>query len=53
MEDLNMKERDKRRTKNMENSVQKERIKKNGKKVEFKLHAPEVKAAFLAGEFNQ
>jgi 1,4-alpha-glucan branching enzyme len=53
MEDLNMKERDKRRTKKMENSVQKERIKKNGKKVEFKLHAPEAKAAFLAGEFNQ
>ena len=53
MEDLNMKERDEGRTKNMENSVQKKRIKKNGKKVEFKLHAPEGKAAFVAGEFNQ
>jgi 1,4-alpha-glucan branching enzyme len=48
-----MKKRDKRKTKNMENSVQKERIKKNEKKVEFNLHAPEAKAAFLAGEFNQ
>jgi 1,4-alpha-glucan branching enzyme len=47
-----MKRKDKGETRKMANSVQKETIKKNGKKVEFSLSAPEAKEVFLTGEFN-
>ena len=47
-----MKRKDEGIERNMKNSVQKETIKKNGKKVEFRLSAPAAKGVFLAGEFN-
>lgn len=47
-----MKRKDEGIKRNMENSAQKEIIKKNGKKVEFRLSAPAAKEVFLAGEFN-
>ncbi|MBS3918614.1 MAG: isoamylase early set domain-containing protein [Deltaproteobacteria bacterium] len=47
-----MKRKDEGKIKNMEKSVRKETIKKNEKKVEFSLSAPEAKEVFLAGEFN-
>ena len=47
-----MKKKDEGKTRNLENSVRKEPIKKNGKKVEFSLSAPEAKEVFLTGEFN-
>jgi 1,4-alpha-glucan branching enzyme len=47
-----MKKNDEGKTKTMENSVRKETVKKDGKKVEFSFHAPWAKEVFLAGEFN-
>jgi 1,4-alpha-glucan branching enzyme len=47
-----MKRKDEGKTRNMENSVRKETMKENEKKVEFSLSAPEAKEVFLAGEFN-
>jgi 1,4-alpha-glucan branching enzyme len=47
-----MKTKNEGEKRNMENSVKKETIKKNGKKVEFRLSAPEAREVFLAGEFN-
>ncbi len=47
-----MKREDEEKAKNMRNSIQKEPTKKNGKKVEFSLSAPDAKEVFLAGEFN-
>jgi 1,4-alpha-glucan branching enzyme len=47
-----MKKKDEGKIKNMEKSVRKEPIKKNEKKVEFSLSAPEAKEVFLTGEFN-
>jgi 1,4-alpha-glucan branching enzyme len=47
-----MKRKDEEKTRNMENSVRKETIKKNEKTVEFSLYAPEAKEVFLTGEFN-
>lgn len=48
-----MKRKDEGKTRNVENSARKETIKKNGKKVEFSLSAPEAKEVFLTGEFNR
>ncbi|HUL36134.1 MAG TPA: isoamylase early set domain-containing protein [Thermodesulfobacteriota bacterium] len=47
-----MKKREEGKTINTENSARKETIKKNEKKVEFSLSAPEAKEVFLTGEFN-
>lgn len=47
-----MKRNDEGKTRNIGNSVRKETIKKNEKKVEFSLSAPEAKEVFLTGEFN-
>jgi len=47
-----MKRKDEGKTRNMENSVRKETIKKSEKKVEFSLSAPEAREVFLTGEFN-
>jgi len=47
-----MKRKDGGNTRNMENSVRKQTVKKNEKKVEFSLTAPEAKVVFLTGEFN-
>jgi len=47
-----MKRKDEGKAGNMRNSIQKETTKKNGKKVEFSLSAPEAKEVFLTGEFN-
>jgi len=48
-----MKRKDEGKTRSMENSAQKEAIKKNGKKVEFSLFAPKAKEVYLTGEFNR
>lgn len=47
-----MKRKDEGKTRNMGKPVEKETIRKNGKKVEFSLSAPEAKEVFLTGEFN-
>jgi 1,4-alpha-glucan branching enzyme len=47
-----MKKKDEGKKRNLENSVQKETIRKNEKKVEFSLSVPEAKKVFLTGEFN-
>ncbi len=47
-----MKSKDEGKTRTLGNSIRKEPIKKNGKKVEFSLSAPEAKEVFLTGEFN-
>jgi len=47
-----MKRKDKKKVGNIENSARKEAVRKNGKKVEFSLSAPEAKEVFLTGEFN-
>ena len=47
-----MRRKDEGKTRNVENSVRRETIKKNEKKVEFTLSAPEAKEVFLTGEFN-
>jgi 1,4-alpha-glucan branching enzyme len=47
-----MKRKDEGKRRNPENSVRKETIKRNGKKVEFSLSAPEAREVFLTGEFN-
>ncbi len=47
-----MKKKDEGKTRDLENSVRKETIKKNGKKVAFSLSAPEANEVFLTGEFN-
>jgi len=47
-----MKSKDDGKARRMENSVPKETIKRNEKKVEFSLSAPEAKEVYLTGEFN-
>jgi 1,4-alpha-glucan branching enzyme len=47
-----MKRKDESKKRDMENSVQKETIKKNERKVKFRLFAPKAKEVFLTGEFN-
>ncbi len=47
-----MKKKDDGKTKTIGNSARKETVKKNGKKVEFSLSAPEAKEVFITGEFN-
>jgi 1,4-alpha-glucan branching enzyme len=47
-----MKRKDEGKKRKIENSVRKGMIKKNEKKVEFSLSAPEAEEVFLTGEFN-
>ncbi|HYA93128.1 MAG TPA: isoamylase early set domain-containing protein [Thermodesulfobacteriota bacterium] len=47
-----MKRKEEGKTRNMGNSFRNETIKKNKKKVEFSLSAPEAREVFLTGEFN-
>jgi 1,4-alpha-glucan branching enzyme len=47
-----MKRKEEGKTRNMENSVRKQTMKENEKKVEFSLSAPGAKEVFLTGEFN-
>jgi 1,4-alpha-glucan branching enzyme len=47
-----MKRKDEGKTRNRENSVRKETVKKNKKEVEFSLFAPEANEVYLTGEFN-
>jgi 1,4-alpha-glucan branching enzyme len=48
-----MKRKEEGKTRNSGNSARKETTKKNEKRVEFGLFAPEAKEVFLTGEFNQ
>ena len=47
-----MKRNEEGRAGSMKDSVRKEPIKKNGRKVEFHLFAPEANEVYLTGEFN-